>query len=187
MPSFSKLVGMAKESFQEQMGNDRAQEGEERIDKRAADIQKRGRDMLGTDGVFNSVEDVLIVGLQPHLTNEEHDDKVNKALNALHNKMIDTEFVVKGEGKAAEWPQVGNRLVVLTDQRLMLLDRGKVFTSKDVVYEIPVQELEGFSSNRGMKGDKLTIHYKDGSSVEIPCHDTVVEGFQYRFLRIIGR
>lgn len=187
MPSFSKLVGMAKESFKDQMADNKALDSSDEIDKRAADVQERGRDMLGTDGVFNSTEDVLIVAVQRGAPSEEHDDKVNKALSSLHKKMIDTEFVVKGDGRANEWPQHDNCLVVLTDQRLLMLKRGKVFTSADVLYEVPVQEIEGFGGDTGMKGDKLTIAFKDGSSVEIPVHDTVVEGFQHRFLRIIGR
>jgi hypothetical protein len=178
---------MAKESFNSQMASDKAESSSDEIDERAADVQKRGRDMLGTDGVFNSVEDVLIVGVQRGEPSEKFDDKVNKALTSLSKKLMDSEFVVNGEGRAAEWPQEGNRLVVLTSQRLLLMQRGKVFTSADIRYEIPVQEIEGFAGDTGMKGDKLTITFKDESSVEIPIQDTVVQGYQYRFLRIIGR
>lgn len=143
--------------------------------------------MLGTNGVFNSTEDVLIVGVQRGQPSDKFDDKVNKALTSLSKKLMDSEFVVRGEGKAAEWPQQGNRLVVLTDQRLLLLQRGKVFTTDDILVEVPVQEIEGFSHETSMKGDKLTITFKDESSVEIGIQDTVVEGYQHRFLRIIGR
>jgi hypothetical protein len=187
MSKFSKLVGMAKESFNDQMASDRAEGAADEIDERAASVQKRGQDMLGTNGVFNSVEDVLIVGVQRGEPLEEHTDKVNAALTSLSKKLMDSEFVVTGEGRAAQWPQDRNRLLVLTDQRLLLLKRGKVFTTDDIVYEVPVQEIEGFSHKRGMKGDKLTVQFKDESSIEIGMEDTPVEGFQYRFLRIIGR
>jgi len=187
MSRFSNLVGMAKESFNSQMDQDKVQASEEAIDKRAADVQERGRDMLGTNGIFNSAENVLIVGVQRGEPSEKFDDKVNKALTSLSKKLIDSEFVVNGEGRASEWPQQGNRLVVLTDQRLMLLQRGKVFTTDDILAEVPVQEIEGFSHSNSMKGDKLTISFKDESSIEVGIQDTVVEGYQHRFLRIIGR
>lgn len=187
MSRFSKLVGMAKESFNDQMANDRAEGASEEVDKRAADVQSRGRDMIGTDGVFNVTEEVLVVGVQMGEPLDEHKDKVNAALTSFSKKLMDTEFVVTGDGRAAEWPQDRNRLVVLTDQRLLLLQRGKVFTSEDVLYEVPVQEVEGFSHKRSMKGEKLVITFKDESSIELGIQDTQPEAFQYRFLRIIGR
>lgn len=187
MSKFSKLVGMAKESFNEQMSNDRAEASMDEVDERAADVQKRGRDMLGTDGIFNAAEDVLVVGVQMGEPLDEHKDKVNAALTSFSKKVMDTEFVVTGEGRALHWPQDRNRLVVLTSQRLMLLQRGKVFTSEDVLYEVPVQEIEGFSHERSMKGEKLRIHFKDESSIELGIKETQPEAYQYRFLRIIGR
>lgn len=187
MSRFGKLAAMAKESFNSQMAHQKVEGAEEEIDKRAADVQGRGRDMLGTDGIFNSAEDVLIVGVQRGEPSDRYDDKVNKALSSLSKKLMDSEFVVEGEGRAAQWPQEGNRLVVLTNQRLLLLQRGKVFTTEDIRAEVPVEEIEGFSHDSSMKGDKLIVTFKDGSSIELGIQDTVVEGFQHRFLRIIGR
>lgn len=182
MGRFSKLVGMAKESYQDQKARESTSELDDKVAKRAAKIKERGEKRLGHDGIFDPTEDVLASvrfrGAPPQLS----DDKVNKALGGLHDKLIDDDVEVSGEGDAQAWVvNHHDALIVLTDRRLMILQDQKVLGPHDILIEAPLDRIEQISFDRSMKGNKVIVAFKDESSVALPTESQHPEIMKVKF------
>jgi hypothetical protein len=182
MAKLGKLWGMAKESFNDQRDRQRESEADDKLDRRAERIEQRGRRGVGRDGIFDPTEDVLMSSRQRVAPPQLSDDKLNAALGSLHDKLIDDDFEVTGDGDATRWVHDHpDTIVVLTDRRLLLLRNEKVLNPDDILAEHPIDRIEGFSHKRSMKGNKLYVSFKDGSTLGIPVETEDPEAFKVRF------
>jgi hypothetical protein len=62
-----------------------------------------------------------------------------------------------------------------------VLRRGKTFTPDDILHEYPIERVGDVSYDRSMKGNKLIIGFKDGSSATLPVDEPKVEIFKVKF------
>jgi hypothetical protein len=71
------------------------------------------------------------------------------------------------ESVAARWPQVRSA-VALTNQRLLIFDYTFMGKPKDLVGEVPLDQVASLSVDKGVL-NKVTFGFTDGSGTQVEC------------------